>query len=261
MALAIRQAIADYINVGTPEDREWALCGTGFVQLDESPNAQMESKVYVHQKEASPSITRYEPVFPFETELWSDEAAVMKIYDIARNRKTSANAQLEYLRTELLIDEVGTPITTVVRARLMTVTVEVSDISGEGGEAISVSGNLNQVGKFIDGGFDLTAKTFSTTIPAGFLSVKAVSDVDELKISVTVKPTLKAGNSYVYKLSSAAPALPALDEVLNSGWISWNGIADIAITTGPYIVVAEIVTASEKAVKAGIATFDMGGLS
>ena len=251
MALAIRQAIADYINVGTPEDREWALCGTGFVQLDESPNAQMESKVYVHQKEASPSITRYEPVFPFETELWSDEAAVMKIYDIARNRKTSANAQLEYLRTELLIDEYGTPITTAVRARLMTVTVEVSDISGEGGEAISVSGNLNQVGKFIDGGFDLTAKTFSTTIPAGFLSVKSVAGSTTGTTKITVTPAKKADNSYVYAIDWG---LPALDEVLDAGWTTWDGTADITTDNGHEITVAEIVTATKKAVKAGITT-------
>ena len=253
MALAIRQAIADYINVGTPEDREWALCGTGFVQLDESPNAQMESKVYVHQKEASPSITRYEPVFPFETELWSDEAAVMKIYDIARNRKTSANAQVEYLRTELLIDEVGTPITTVVRARLMTVTVEVSDISGEGGEAISVSGNLNQVGKFIDGGFDLTAKTFSTTIPAGFLSVKSVAGSMTGTTKITVTPAQKAANSYVYAIDLG---LPALDEVLDAdaGWTTWDGTEEMETPTVAEITVAEIVTATKKAVKAGITT-------
>lgn len=253
MALVIRQAIADFINVGTSEAKEWALCGTGFTQLDESPNAQMESKIYVHQKEASPSITRYEPVFAFTTELWSDEAAIMKIYNIARNRKTSANAQVEYLRTDLLVDEEGTPITTVVPARLMTVTVEVSDISGEGGEAISVSGNLNQVGAFVDGGFDLSTKAFSNVIPAGFLLVKSVAGTQEGDTKITVTPAKKSGNSYVYKFSSTAPALPALGEVLNAGWTSWNGTADITVTN-EYIVVAEIDTATTKAVKAGWVT-------
>lgn len=161
MALAIRQAFADYINTSTTENPSWSLCGTGFTQLDESPNAQMESKVYIHQKEASPTITRYEPVFPFTTELWSDDDAIKMIYNIARNRLVGEAAQVEYLRTDLLIDENGEPITTTVPARKFIVAVEVSDISGEGGEAISVSGNFNQVGAFVEGDFDISSKTFT----------------------------------------------------------------------------------------------------
>lgn len=161
MALAIRQAFADYINTSTTETPSWSLCGTGFTQLDESPNAQMESKVYIHQKEASPTITRYEPVFPFTTELWSDDDAIKMIYNIARNRLVGEAAQVEYLRTDLLIDENGEPITTTVPARKFIVAVEVSDISGEGGEAISVSGNFNQVGAFVEGDFDISSKTFT----------------------------------------------------------------------------------------------------
>ena len=161
MAMAIRQAFADYINTGTSVAPTWSLCGTGFTQLDESPNAQMESKVYIHQKEASPTITRYEPVFPFETEYWSDDDAIALIYNIARNRLVGEDAQVEYLRTDLLIDENGEPIGATVTARKFIVAVEVSDISGEGGEAISVSGNLNQVGAFVDGVFTISSKSFA----------------------------------------------------------------------------------------------------
>lgn len=161
MALAIRQAFADYINTGTKESKVWSLCGTGFTQLDESPNPQIESKVYIHQKEASPSITRYEPVFPFETEFWNEEAAIRKIYDIARDRKIGTNAEVEYLRTDLLIDATGKPVANPVSARLMICAAEVTDIAGEGGEAVTLSGNLNQVGGFVDGTFDLETRTFT----------------------------------------------------------------------------------------------------
>lgn len=166
MAMMIRQAFADYINTGTDTTKVWSLCGTGFTKLDESPNPQIESKVYIHQKEASPSITRYEPVFPFETELWNDEEAIMKIYDIARNRKVGKDAEIEYLRTDLLVDEAGVPITASVDARMMTVAVEVTDIAGEGGNAVVISGNFNQVGSVVEGTFDLSTKTFTaSTLP------------------------------------------------------------------------------------------------
>lgn len=161
MALAIRHAFADYINTGTSENKVWSLCGTGFSQLDESPNPQVESKVYIHQKEASPSITRYEPVFPFETEFWNDQAAILKMYEIARNRKVGSEANVEYLRTDLLIDADGKPVEETVAARLMICAAEITDISGEGGEAITLSGNLNQVGAFTEGTFNLKTRVFT----------------------------------------------------------------------------------------------------
>lgn len=39
----MRHMIADYLNVGTAEKAEYALMGTGFTTLDESPGAQTES--------------------------------------------------------------------------------------------------------------------------------------------------------------------------------------------------------------------------
>ncbi len=257
MAMAIRQAFADYINTGTSDTKVWSLCGTGFSQLDESPNPQVESKVYIHQKEASPSITRYEPVFPFETELWTDEAAILKIYNIGRNRSVGADAEVEYLRTDLLVDADGNPITTTVTARLMTVSVEVTDISGEGGNAITVSGNLNQVGAITEGIFDIASRTFVAGKAAGVLTVVSSVGTTVGDTEISVSPALGANNSYKYKLSATDIALPLLNEVLTTGWTAWNGIDEITATDGHYIVVAEVVTATNACVKVGKAVIDV----
>ena len=48
--------------------------------------------------------------------------------------------------------------------------------------------------------------------------------------------------------------LPALDEVLDAGWTTWDGTEEMEIANGDEITVAEIVTATKKAVKAGITT-------
>ena len=45
----LRHKIADYLNTGTEEAPEWALMGTGFTTLDESPGAQTESVKYVNE--------------------------------------------------------------------------------------------------------------------------------------------------------------------------------------------------------------------
>ena len=64
MARAMHHMIADYLNVGTTEKAEYALMGTGFTTLDESPGAQTESVKYVNEKSSSSSVTGYETSFP-----------------------------------------------------------------------------------------------------------------------------------------------------------------------------------------------------
>lgn len=62
--------------------------------------------------------------------------------------------------------------------------------------------------------------------------------------------TPSSSESYKYKLASA-PVSVAYEDVLTTGWTSWDGSADITATTGQYITVAVVVTASNKAMAAG----------
>lgn len=154
----IRHMIADYLNVGTREAEEYAFMNAGFTTLDENPSAKVETVPYVGDKSASGSITGYETVFPFETQLISDEAAVKFIYDIGRNQKTGEDAETDYVR----IDEFDDGATeTSYPARKFRVAVEVTNIAGEGTQIVKVSGNLHQVGDFIDGTFDTNTKKFT----------------------------------------------------------------------------------------------------
>ncbi len=160
MNKVIRHMIADYLNVGTKEAEEYAFMNAGFTTLDENPSAKVETVPYVGDKSASGSITGYETVFPFETQLISDEAAVSFIYNIARNQKTGEDAETDYVR----IDEFGTGVntgTTSYPARKFRVAVEVTNIAGEGTQIVKLSGNLHQVGDFVDGTFDTSTKKFT----------------------------------------------------------------------------------------------------
>ena len=67
------------------------------------------------------------------------------------------------------------------------------------------------------------------------------------KTAITVSGyTLASGESYKYKLASA-PVSVEYEDVLTTGWTAWNGSDDITATTGQYITVAAVVTASNKA--------------
>lgn len=67
------------------------------------------------------------------------------------------------------------------------------------------------------------------------------------KTAITVTGyTLASGESYKYKLASA-PVSVEYEDVLTTGWTAWNGSDNITATTGQYITVAVVVTASNKA--------------
>lgn len=152
-----RNMIADYLDVGTSEKSDFVLMGAGFTSLDESPGAQTETKVYINDKSASTTIKSYETQFSFESELISDEKAIMALYKVGRDHSTGFEAEFDYVRVDLYetATEGGYP------ARKFKVAAEISDCSGEGGETVVVSGNLNAVGDPINGTFDVSTKTFT----------------------------------------------------------------------------------------------------
>lgn len=252
MGLAIRWVIADFLNVGTSDAPDWALCGTGFNSLNEQPNAQVQTSKYINSRATTKNIIGYETVFPFDIDTFQEEPAIMRIYDIARNQRTGADAVLEYIRTDFLADADGRPIDTAVPARKFRVAVEVSEFSGGGLEALKISGNLNGQGDFVNGTFDLRQRVFTPGNAAGVLTVNSSAGGSAGKTKLTVSPPLSSGNSYVYHIDAAAPATPQAGEDL-SGWTSWNGTAEITAANGHTITVAE-VDAAKKCVKAGQAT-------
>ena len=160
----IRNMIADYLNVGTTEASAYELMGRGFNSLNESPNAQSEERAYISDKSKTKTTTGYATAFPFDTDMISSEEAVMSIYEVGRNQLQGAAAERDYVRVEVFLGDNGTP--NEYPARKFRVAVEVSDISGAGTEIMKMSGNLNGVGDFVDGTFNVQTRTFTPKTPA-----------------------------------------------------------------------------------------------
>ena len=70
------------------------------------------------------------------------------------------------------------------------------------------------------------------------------------KTAITIDYTPASGESLKYKLGSSSVAV-AKDDVLTTGWTSWNGSDDITAVTGQYITIAVVTTSDNKAVGAG----------
>lgn len=86
------------------------------------------------------------------------------------------------------------------------------------------------------------------------LTVTSVAGTTEGKTAVSYTGYTKGSSeSLVYKIGDTAEEVE-LDQVLTTGWTSWNGTDEISTTAGKKITVAVIVTASNKAKAAGSAT-------
>ena len=157
MGKIMRHQIADYINVGDT-DAEYALMGAGFSALNEATGAKTETTTYINDKASSSYIKGYETSFDFDTELILEEAATAKIYDISRNQKVGTDAETEYVRVELFKPTDGE---NTYEARRFKVSVEVSDLTGEGASAVKISGSLKVLGDFTDGTFNTQTRVFT----------------------------------------------------------------------------------------------------
>ena len=84
----------------------------------------------------------------------------MDIWSIARNQKTGADAEREFVRVDLHEKAGGDTTGTVFKARMFTVAAEISSFSDNDGE-LQVEGTLHDKGDPVMGKFDTKAKTFT----------------------------------------------------------------------------------------------------
>lgn len=152
-----RHEFADYLKIQTKGTPSFVLMGTGFTTLDENPGAQTAKKKYVNEASSSSSITRYETVFPFKSDLIIQQEAVLALYRVGRNHLTGSDAEFQYVRVELWDKAANKE--NEFSARLFTVSAEITSISGE--DEIAVAGNLNAAGDPIDGTFNTETRVFT----------------------------------------------------------------------------------------------------
>lgn len=219
MATILRNKIADYLGKAD----KIMFMGTGFNSLNEEPNAQTTQKTYINDVNSTTNITSYQPVFPYNSDLMKDEEAIYALYKTGRNRNTGIDAEFDYYRVDLFEDRKGNHYP----ARKMRVSNEVSSFEGEGGQDITVSGNLNQVGDSIDGMFDITTRNF---IQMFLIELGAKGTTT----SVTANIDIPTGYKLHYKTSNNPHTIPQSGVALQ-GTTELKG--DINTTAESYVLI------------------------
>lgn len=256
MGVRKRTLEADYINTAVvgAANPIFALCGTGFSKLAESPSAQTSKKRYVNMESASQHVTGYEWASAFEADQIVSEAALAYVLNIGKMMLTGSEAETDFVQVDL--DKPVEGYENTFKARKRTIAVAIKELPDNDGE-MGVNGDFLGVSDPVSGIFNTQTLTFTPdaeVVPAPVAALAVVSTAGSTtgKTKITVAPALAAGDSYVYK-TAASVTLPALNTVLSDGWTTWNGTADIAATTNQQIAIVEVDSGS-KAKKGGIAT-------
>lgn len=153
-----RRLIADYLNVGTGAEEKYALMGTGFTDLNDSPSAQTTSKKYINNKSASKSISGYDWTAAYTTDVIPEEEAIKYICNIGKKELIGADAETNYVKVDLT-EKVGSS-GTEFEARRRRIAVEVAEFASNDGE-MQASGNLLGQTDWEFGKFDIKTKTFT----------------------------------------------------------------------------------------------------
>lgn len=154
----IRNMIGDYLEVSGKME----LCGIGFTKLNESPGAQSDSTTYINETTSSSDIIGYETEFPYEFDAIPSQKALFTLWLDGRDHHTGDAAQHTFVKVDLF-NPIGTPSEAAAeyKARMFTVSNEVSEFSGDGGQKIIASGTLHAVGDPIFGKFDTVSMKFT----------------------------------------------------------------------------------------------------
>lgn len=169
MGVRQRHMQADYLNIGTAAEPEYALMGAGFKSLDENPTAQTSSTRYINDKSASKSINGYDWSTPFDIDQIREEAAVDFICVIGEEQKTGADAETDYVIVDLTRKaqtEGG------YYARKFRVAVEVASFAATDSQ-MACTGNLLGIGDPVVGTFDTSTKTFTKGFTAAGTEAEA----------------------------------------------------------------------------------------
>lgn len=151
-----RYLVADYLDIGSGEEPDYQVMRT-FENIDESPNAQTTEKHYTANKSASVITTGYQTQFPITADMYQNDRVMEYLRDVAEEQRLGQ--QTNYVRVRLYQPVQGQENT--FYARRFRVDIEISTISGGGGEIMSLDGNLNAQSDAEIGEFNTQTRSFT----------------------------------------------------------------------------------------------------
>lgn len=170
------------VNIGDTLDftSGFVLMGTGFKNVSEAPNAEIEEIAYINQDAKSSIVKSYNNKWSGSVDKILDEKAVMILYNIGKRNKKGEDAE----RNLLIIDQ-SQPYGSEGKkyiAELNRVAVVIPTITKDAADKIYFDFELAGVKDKVFGVADMETKTFTVTDIDQPAPEMAMTEPDEMGI-------------------------------------------------------------------------------
>ena len=159
MAKIKRSQVQSFLNTTPLAAATYSLIGDGVVTGTINYNPQTTEETYVHEDSATITVESYAPSMPVEATAVSGDAVFEFIDGLRRDRAVLSDAETDIVNVWMY--ESGGP--TAYPAEKQTVSIQIDDFGGDGGQAVKINYTINFVGAPVAGTFNATTKAFTAS--------------------------------------------------------------------------------------------------
>ncbi|MFM8321001.1 MAG: phage tail tube protein [Chloroflexota bacterium] len=154
-----RSQFKTFLNTGTTQTPIWSLIGDGVTSAVIQYNPQTTEEVYIHQDSGSVEIDAYKPTMPIEAKALNGDAVFEFVDALRKARAVGSAAYAEVVNVWLY----ETPTTGAYPAEKQSVSIQVEDFGGEGGQPAKINFTINFRGDPTAGTFNPTTLAFTAS--------------------------------------------------------------------------------------------------
>lgn len=148
-----------FLNTTPESTATYSLIGDGVKSFKINYNPKTTEEHYVHQDNGSTSVDSYTPTVPIEMTAKVGDAAFEFIDSLRKARAVGADAETDLVSVWLY----ETPTAGAYPAERQPVSIQIDDITVEGGTPVSINYTINYVGDKTDGAFNPTTSAFTAS--------------------------------------------------------------------------------------------------
>lgn len=143
----------------TPADVSptYSLIGDGVTSLKINMNPKTSEEIYVHQDSGSVSVDSYAPVMPVEMTAKKGDEVFEYVDALRKARAVLADAETDIINVWLY----ETAVSGAYPAEQQDVSVQIDDMTMEGGNPVKINYTVNYIGDAVQGTFNPTTGTFT----------------------------------------------------------------------------------------------------
>ncbi|MBK8467731.1 MAG: hypothetical protein IPL32_18105 [Chloracidobacterium sp.] len=148
-----------FMNTTPAAAATYSLIGDGVKSLKVNYNPKTTEETYVHQDNASISVDSYAPTVPVEMTAKAGDAAFEYIDSLRKARAVLADAETDVVSVWLY----ETPALGEYPAEKQSVSIQIDDMTIEGGVAVKINYTINYIGDPVQGTFNPTTSAFTAS--------------------------------------------------------------------------------------------------